>query len=74
MVSKEQCQEAFDNLSSDEKQTLLNIHQRVKLFAEAQRKSVVDMSIDIPGGKAGHTVSPCRGTCCCCFSQTYDVC
>jgi hypothetical protein len=63
LVTKEQCQEAFDNLSADEKQTLLNIHQRVKLFAEAQRKSVDDMSIEIPGGWAGHTVSPCRGTC-----------
>eukprot|EP00985_Skeletonema_marinoi_P028331 scaffold24564_cov136-Skeletonema_marinoi.AAC.2 len=61
LVSKEQCQEAFDNLSAEEKQTLLNIHQRVKVFAEAQRKSVVDVSIEIPGGRAGHTVSPCRG-------------
>jgi len=34
----------------------------VKVFAEAQRKSVVDVSIEIPGGRAGHTVSPCRGT------------
>jgi hypothetical protein len=73
MVSKEQCQEAFDNLSPDEKQTLLNIHQRVKLFAEAQRKSVWDMSIEIPGGRAGHTVSPCRGTFPCCFFS-HDVC
>lgn len=62
IVSKEKCLEAFNNLSSEERTTLLNIHQRVKAFAEAQRKSVVDCSIDIPGGKAGHTVSPCRGT------------
>ncbi|KAK1738878.1 histidinol dehydrogenase [Skeletonema marinoi] len=47
-----------------EKQTLLNIHQRVKVFAEAQRKSVVDVSIEIPGGRAGHTVSPCRAAGC----------
>jgi len=64
LVSKEQCQEAFDNLSQEEKQTLLNIHQRVKVFAEAQRKSVVDVSIEIPGGRAGHTVSPCRAAGC----------
>jgi histidinol dehydrogenase len=62
IVSKEKCLEAFNNLSSEERTTLLNIHARVKAFAEAQRKSVVDCSIDIPGGKAGHTVSPCRGT------------
>ena len=62
LVTKQQCQEAFDGLSDEERQSLLNIHQRVKLFAEAQRKSVVDMSIEIPGGRAGHSVSPCRGT------------
>ena len=41
---------------------MVNIHSRVKVFAEAQRKSVTDIEIDIPGGKAGHTVSPCRGS------------
>ena len=34
----------------------------MKVFAEAQRSSVVDMEVDIPGGKAGQSVSPCRGT------------
>lgn len=61
VVTKEQCKEAFDSLSEDERGSLLRIHGRVKVFAEAQRKSVQDMEIDIPGGKAGHTVSPCRG-------------
>ena len=61
VVSPERCSEAFESLSSDERRSLLNIHARVKLFAEAQRNSVVDMEIDIPGGKAGQTVSPCRG-------------
>ena len=48
-------------MTDDERTSLLNIHARVKLFAEAQRKSVGDMEIDIPGGKAGQSVSPCRG-------------
>jgi len=71
IVSKQKCQEAFTNLSPNEKQTLSNIHQRVKVFAEAQRKSVGDVCIDIPGGKAGHTVSPCRGTY---FSLSFATC
>ena len=61
IVSASRCQEAFESLSNDEKKSLLNIHNRVKLFAEAQRRSVVDMEVDIPGGKAGQSVSPCRG-------------
>ncbi len=67
VVSPERCSEAFESLSSDERRTLLNIHARVKRFAEAQRNSVVDMEIDIPGGKAGQTVSPCRGESSFCF-------
>lgn len=62
IVPPSSCKEAFDSLTDDERKSLLNIHQRVKVFAEAQRKSVADMEVDIPGGKAGQSVSPCRGT------------
>ena len=61
VVSRQQCEEAFDSLSEEERGTLLRIHGRIKAFAEAQRRSVTDVEVDIPGGKAGHTVSPCRG-------------
>lgn len=62
VVSAEACRAAFEGLTDIERTALVNIHSRVKTFAEAQRKAVVDMEIDIPGGKAGHTVSPCKGT------------
>lgn len=62
VVSKEQCKAAYEGLTETERGALTNIHGRVKRFAEMQRKAVVDMEMDIPGGKAGHTVSPCRGT------------
>jgi len=64
IVSKEQCQAAYDGLTPTERTALTNIYGRVKTFAEMQRKSVVDMEMDIPGGKAGHTVSPCRAAGC----------
>jgi phosphoribosyl-ATP pyrophosphohydrolase/phosphoribosyl-AMP cyclohydrolase/histidinol dehydrogenase len=63
IISSEECKAAFDSLSDDQRTALINIHARVKAFAEAQRATVTDMETDIPGGKAGHTVSPCRGTC-----------
>ena len=59
-VSKDDCKAAFDGLSDRERVALTNIHGRVKAFAEMQRRSVTDMEMDIPGGKAGHTVSPCN--------------
>lgn len=61
VVTKDACKAAFEGLNEDERASLIRIHDRVKVFAEAQRKAVTDMEIDIPGGKAGHTVSPCNG-------------
>jgi histidinol dehydrogenase len=62
VVSKEECKAAFEGLSDQERTALVNIHGRVKAFADMQRTSVADMEMDIPGGKAGHIVSPCKGT------------
>lgn len=72
IVSKEECKAAFDGLSDLERTALVNIHGRVKAFAEMQRKSVSDMEMDIPGGKAGHTVSPCKGTYLILYSNTRE--
>ena len=63
-VTKEECKKAYEELNDVQRKSLDNIHARVKAFADAQRKSVNDMEIDIPGGKAGHTVSPCKGMYC----------
>lgn len=64
VVSPDDCRAAFEGLTDIERNALVNIHSRVKTFAEAQRKAVVDMEIDIPGGKAGHNVSPCKAAGC----------
>jgi histidinol dehydrogenase len=64
LVSKDDCKAAFDALSDQERTALVNIHNRVKAFADMQRKSVQDMEMDIPGGKAGHTVSACQAAGC----------
>ena len=61
IVTPEECQAAYEGLTDTERTALSNIYHRIKAFAEMQRRSVVDMEMDIPGGKAGHTVSPCRG-------------
>jgi hypothetical protein len=63
LISSEACKKAFEDLEEGHRTALVNIHNRVKAFAEAQRATVTDMMMDIPGGKAGHTVSPCKGAC-----------
>jgi phosphoribosyl-ATP pyrophosphohydrolase/phosphoribosyl-AMP cyclohydrolase/histidinol dehydrogenase len=64
VVSKEDCQTAYEALPAADRKALTNIHSRVKAFAAMQRASVRDVEMDIPGGKAGHTVSPCRAAGC----------
>lgn len=64
VVSRDACKEAYEGLNPSEKTALDNMHFRIKAFAEMQRASVKDTEMDIPGGKAGHTVSPCRAAGC----------
>ena len=61
LISKETCQQAFDSLEKQEQTSLQNIHKRVQAFAQMQRSSIQNREMDIPGGKAGHTVSACQG-------------
>ncbi len=58
-IPKQACQDAYESLSEQDRNTLNNLHRRIKVFAEAQRASISDVTIPIPGGEAGHTVSPC---------------
>ncbi len=51
IVGIEEMRLAYEGLNDQEKGTLNRIHHRVKRFAEAQRSSIKDMTIDIPGGK-----------------------
>lgn len=64
IVSKEDCEKAYNNLTDEDRICLNNLHDRIKKFAMAQRQSVTDMEIPIPGGFAGHTVSPCKAAGC----------
>ena len=63
VVSKAACAEAYAQLHVTERTALTNMYTRIKAFAALQRASVVDTDMEIPGGKAGQTVSPCQGTC-----------
>jgi len=64
IVTPQQCAEAYHSLTTEERTTLQNMYTRIKSFAELQRSSVQDTEMSIPGGKAGHTVSPCQAAGC----------
>jgi phosphoribosyl-ATP pyrophosphohydrolase/phosphoribosyl-AMP cyclohydrolase/histidinol dehydrogenase len=59
-VPKEALKAAFDNLPDNERDALSRMCDRIRTFATAQRSAIQDISIPIPGGKAGHRVQAVR--------------
>ena len=59
VIGKEALKAAFDGLAEETREMLKRTADRIRKFAEAQRDSLAtDMSIEIPGGRAGQDVSP----------------
>ncbi len=49
---------ALDALPADDRARLERVAGRIRAFAEAQRATLTDLDVAIPGGRAGHTVAP----------------
>lgn len=58
VVDSEQLQGAIDELDGNDRQLLERVASRVRYFAEAQRNSVTDVEVEVPGGRAGHAWLP----------------
>jgi len=57
-LGPQRLREALVNLPADQRDLLLRVGDRVAAFAQAQRKSVVELDFPIPGGRAGHNIAP----------------
>jgi phosphoribosyl-ATP pyrophosphohydrolase/phosphoribosyl-AMP cyclohydrolase/histidinol dehydrogenase len=55
---KEDLAKAFDALDKEAQGILTRTASRVRTFAEAQRNSLKEVTVDIAGGQAGHYVAP----------------
>ncbi|GMH61179.1 hypothetical protein TrRE_jg1766 [Triparma retinervis] len=60
IIPKSSQKAAYDALPPAQRSALDRIHARVSTFASAQLSSLTDLRIPIPGGHAGHTVTPCK--------------
>lgn len=49
---------ALERIASKDREMLERTADRIREFANAQRASLTDMTMQIPGGEAGHTVAP----------------
>lgn len=60
MITKDEMKAAFEALPKDQQGVLERAAERIKVFAQAQRDAIRDVEVAVPGGAAGHTVSPVR--------------
>jgi len=49
---------ARDRLPAHQRELLERTAERIRLFAEAQRSTLVEIDVPVPGGRAGHQVVP----------------
>ena len=58
VVRRDTLHAAFDALPESDRARLERVAGRIRRFAEAQRAALTDVEIAIPGGRAGHRVTP----------------
>jgi phosphoribosyl-ATP pyrophosphohydrolase/phosphoribosyl-AMP cyclohydrolase/histidinol dehydrogenase len=58
VLHRSEMESALASLSSEVQSLLARTAERIGRFAAAQRKSLPDLDLDLPGGRAGHRVMP----------------
>ncbi|HET9204205.1 MAG TPA: histidinol dehydrogenase [Acidimicrobiia bacterium] len=51
-------EQALERIGPDVRQVLENVAGRIRHFAEAQREALVDVDVEVTGGRAGHRWTP----------------
>jgi len=59
VLDREAMKIAYDEIPKDQQMLLERVAARIRVFAEAQRAALTNIDVTVPGGRAGHTVSPC---------------
>ncbi len=58
VLGRDRLQQAIELVDSDSLELLQRVSKRIERFASAQRDSIRELSLPIPGGEAGHCVLP----------------
>lgn len=58
VLGREELAAALAALPGDEQALLHRTARRIAVFAEAQRSCIEGLTVEVPGGRAGHTVRP----------------
>ncbi|MFA5851858.1 MAG: histidinol dehydrogenase, partial [Spirochaetales bacterium] len=58
LAGRDELEAAYSRVNSDVKELLARAQSRIAAFAAAQRSSLSDIDIAVPGGRAGHSFLP----------------
>jgi len=58
VIERPALEQARRGLNREDRERLERVAGRIRTFAEAQRGALSELTVAIPGGKAGHTVAP----------------
>ncbi|HMP80803.1 MAG TPA: histidinol dehydrogenase, partial [Pirellulaceae bacterium] len=58
VLNREELRRAWERISDREREVLQAVCGRIQRFATAQRRSMNDVELDVPGGRAGHRWVP----------------
>lgn len=58
IYTRQDLKAALDQISEEDREVLTRVAERVRKFALAQRESINEIAIPVPGGAAGHQIAP----------------
>ncbi|MDP3910127.1 MAG: histidinol dehydrogenase [Gemmatimonadales bacterium] len=58
IVERPALDSALARLDAGDRARLERVAERIRRFAEAQRRAITDITVAVPGGRAGHRVTP----------------
>ncbi|MFG0312675.1 MAG: histidinol dehydrogenase, partial [Phycisphaerales bacterium] len=64
VLGPEAMRAAYDTLGQSDRAALERAAERIERFARAQRDAIRPLTLDVPGGQAGHTIEPVRSAGC----------
>jgi phosphoribosyl-ATP pyrophosphohydrolase/phosphoribosyl-AMP cyclohydrolase/histidinol dehydrogenase len=64
LVGRSRLQASLESLPDDQRTLIDRVARRIEVFALAQRTTLRDLDLDVPGGAAGHTISPVENAGC----------
>lgn len=63
-LGRDELNAALASLDGESVEVLTRTRDRIRAFADAQRAAIHDVTVDVPGGRAGHSVSAVRAAGC----------